>query len=75
MGTGLAILQTAANPYVVVIGPERVQETRISVLGIANKLAGFIAPLALTALVLSNMKEYTKEKIDLLDEIAKSLKP
>ncbi len=66
MGTGLAILQTAAGPYVVVIGPRESAAARISVLGIANKLAGFIAPLALTALVLSNMKDYTEEKINAL---------
>lgn len=72
MGTGLAILQTAANPYVVVIGPRESAAARISVLGIANKLAGFVAPLVLTALVLSNMGDYTKEKIALLDEVAKS---
>ncbi|WP_246236336.1 sugar MFS transporter [Flavobacterium ajazii] len=72
MGTGLAILQTAANPYVVVIGPRESAAARISVLGIANKLAGFIAPLVLTTLVLSNMKQYTKEKIALLDTVAKS---
>lgn len=72
MGTGLAILQTAANPYVVVIGPRESAAARISVLGIANKLAGFIAPLVLTALVLSNMKDYTADKIAALDSIAKS---
>ncbi|MBP4140332.1 sugar MFS transporter [Flavobacterium sp. P4023] len=72
MGTGLAILQTAANPYVVVIGPRESAAARISILGVANKLAGFIAPLALTALVLSNMKEYTAEKIAALDSIAKT---
>lgn len=72
MGTGLAILQTAANPYVVVIGPRESAAARISVLGIANKLAGFIAPLVLTTLVLSNMQDYTKEKIAMLDEFAKS---
>ena len=72
MGTGLAILQTAANPYVVVIGSRESAAARMSVLGIANKLAGFIAPLVLTALVLSNMKEYTKQKIELLDAAAKS---
>lgn len=72
MGTGLAILQTAANPYVVVIGPRESAAARISVLGIANKLAGFIAPLALTALVLSNMKDYTKEKIAALDAVSKA---
>ncbi|KVV15662.1 glucose/galactose MFS transporter [Flavobacterium sp. TMP13] len=72
MGTGLAILQTAANPYVVVIGPRESAAARISVLGIANKLAGFLAPLVLTALVLSNMKEYTADKIALLDSVQKS---
>ncbi|MCV9930756.1 glucose/galactose MFS transporter [Flavobacterium sp. LS1R47] len=72
MGTGLAILQTAANPYVVVIGPRESAAARISVLGIANKFAGFIAPLALTALVLSNMQEYTADKIALLDEVSKT---
>ena len=72
MGTGLAILQTAANPYVVVIGPRESAAARISVLGIANKLAGFIAPLVLTALVLSDMKDYTADKIAALDSVAKS---
>ena len=72
MGTGLAILQTAANPYVVVIGPRESAAARISVLGIANKLAGFIAPIVLSALVLSNMGDYTKEKVALLDEVAKN---
>lgn len=73
MGTGLAILQTAANPYVVVIGPRESAAARISVLGIANKLAGFIAPLVLTALVLSNMQDYTAEKIAALNSFDKSV--
>ena len=72
MGTGLAILQTAANPYVVVIGPRESAAARISILGLANKLAGFIAPLALTALVLSNMKDYTADKIAALDAETKA---
>lgn len=71
MGTGLAVLQTAANPYVVVIGPNESAAARISILGTANKLAGFIAPLALTSLVLSNMADYTSDKIALLDNDAK----
>lgn len=72
MGTGLAVLQTAANPYVVVIGPRESAAARISVLGLANKFAGFIAPLALTSLVLSNMANYTADKIALLDSAAKT---
>ena len=71
MGTGLAVLQTAANPYVVVIGPRESAAARISVLGIANKLAGFIAPLALTSLVLSNIGDYKAEKIALLSAVDK----
>ena len=72
MGTGLAILQTASNPYVVVIGPRESAAARISILGIANKLAGFIAPLALTSLVLSNMANYTADKIAALDPTSKA---
>ena len=72
MGTGLAILQTASNLYVVVIGPRESAAARISVLGIANKLAGFVAPIILTALVLSNMQEFTADKIAMLDSVAKS---
>ena len=72
MGTGLAVLQTAANPYVVVIGPRESATARISVLGIANKLAGFLAPLALTALVLSNIGDYTVDKIALLSTAEKN---
>lgn len=72
MGTGLAVLQTAANPYVVVIGPRDSAAARISVLGLANKFAGFIAPIVLTTMVLSNMSDYTSEKIALLDSSAKS---
>ena len=71
MGTGLAVLQTAANPYIVVIGPRESAAARISVLGLANKFAGFIAPIALTTLVLSNMADYTADKIALLDNSAK----
>ena len=63
MGTGLAILQTASNPYVVVIGPRESAAARISVLGIANKLAGFVAPIILTALVLSNMRSLQQTRL------------
>ena len=72
MGTGLGVLQAAGNRYVVVIGPRESAAARISVLGIANKLAGFIAPLVLTALVLSNMQDYTADKIAALDSAARS---
>ncbi len=43
IGTGLALLQTAANPFVSVIGPIESAASRISVMGICNKVAGIIA--------------------------------
>lgn len=52
IGTGLAILQTAANPYVTIIGPIESAAQRMSIMGVFNKLAGIVAPLALAALIL-----------------------
>lgn len=43
MGTGLAILQTAANPYITILGPIESAAQRISIMGICNKSAGIIA--------------------------------
>lgn len=45
IGTGLALLQTASNPYVTIIGPPESAATRISIMGIANKVAGILAGL------------------------------
>ncbi|MDV3307999.1 MAG: sugar MFS transporter, partial [Cyclobacteriaceae bacterium] len=45
IGTGLALLQTASNPYVSIIGPIESAATRISIMGICNKFAGILAGL------------------------------
>lgn len=47
MGSGLAILQTASNPYITIVGPPESAAKRISIMGICNKLAGAAAPLIL----------------------------
>ena len=52
IGAGLAILQTAANPYITVLGPKESAAQRISIMGIFNKGAGIIAPLLSAAVVL-----------------------
>jgi len=52
IGTGLAILQTAANPYITVLGPKESAAQRISIMGICNKGAGILAPLIFAAVVL-----------------------
>lgn len=55
LGTGLTILQTASNPYIVLIGPIESAATRISIMGLINKSAGVLAPLLFTALILSDI--------------------
>ena len=51
LGAGLAILQTAANPYITVLGPKETAARRISIMGICNKGAGILAPLLFAAAV------------------------
>ncbi|MGZ5134849.1 MAG: sugar MFS transporter [Flavitalea sp.] len=52
IGAGLAILQTAANPYITVLGPKESAAQRISIMGIFNKGAGILAPLVFAAVIL-----------------------
>ncbi len=54
IGTGLSILQTAANPYITIIGPIESAARRISIMGVCSKVAGALAPLILGAVVLSD---------------------
>ena len=52
IGAGLAVLQTAANPYITVLGPKESAAQRISIMGIFNKGAGILAPLLFAAVIL-----------------------
>jgi MFS transporter, FHS family, L-fucose permease len=56
-GMGLALLQTASNPYISVIGPIESAAKRISIMGICNKVAGALSPLVLGAIVLKGASE------------------
>ena len=53
-GTGLALLQTATNPYVTIIGPIESAAQRISIMGICNKIAGMIGVLVLFSALFSS---------------------
>jgi glucose/galactose transporter len=55
-GTGLALLQTAVNPYITIIGPPESAARRISIMGIANKFAGAVAPIILASIILKDSK-------------------
>lgn len=52
IGAGLAVLQTAANPYITILGPKESAAQRISIMGILNKGAGILAPLIFAAVIL-----------------------
>ncbi|MBL8003106.1 MAG: sugar MFS transporter [Flavobacteriales bacterium] len=62
IGTGLALLQTASNPYITVVGPIESAAKRISIMGICNKVGGILAPLVLGSLILVNADQL---KLDL----------
>ena len=52
-GMGLALLQTASNPYISIVGPIESAARRISIMGICNKAAGVLSPLILSAITLA----------------------
>lgn len=56
-GAGLALLQTAANPYATVLGPLESAARRISIMGICNKVAGVLSPFIIGAVVLKGASE------------------
>src|SRR5690606_7021902 len=60
-GLGLSILQTAVNPYVTIIGPIESAARRISIMGICNKFAGFLSPIILGSILLSNLDNLKAE--------------
>jgi FHS family L-fucose permease-like MFS transporter len=78
IATGLALLQTASNPYISIIGPIESAASRISIMGICNKLSGILASVIFGYIALKdsdtlvaslrNMDEITRNTT--LDELS-----
>lgn len=51
-GTGLALLQTAANPYVAIVGPAESTAQRVGFMGLSNKIAGIMSQRILGSIFL-----------------------
>jgi fucose permease len=66
LGTGLALLQTATNPFITIIGPRESAAKRMAIMGICNKMAGVFSPLVLTALILHGMEKFSESNLALL---------
>lgn len=72
-GTGLAVLQTASNPYVTILGPLESAAKRISIMGICNKIAGVISPIILGAIVLKGMDRFDKNLLGAMDDLQRAM--
>lgn len=70
-GMGLALLQTASNPYISIVGPIESAAKRISIMGICNKVAGMLSPIILGTLVLKNAGKLQMQLTAVTDAAAK----
>ncbi len=73
IGIGLALLQTASNPYITILGPIESAAKRMSIMGVCNKTAGAIAPLIMGAILLKDMNgfEASLKTLSAADKAAK----
>ena len=80
-GIGMTICQTAANPYITILGPIESGAKRMAMMGIANKVAGALGSIIFGAILLSGIDEVNQqlrtvsesEKTVLLDAMADSV--
>lgn len=80
-GMGMTLLQTAANPYITILGPIESGAKRIAIMGIANKVAGALGSLIFASILLSGIDDVKaklvnvseSEKAMLLDTMADSV--
>ncbi len=72
IGLGLAVLQTAANPYITILGPKESAAQRISIMGICNKGAGIIAPLIFAAVILRPTDTDLFKQLSQMDALQRS---
>ncbi len=71
-GAGMTICQTAANPYITILGPIESAAKRISIMGIANKSVGALGSLIFGAILLSGVDK-VQEKLDVVSSKEKEM--
>ena len=72
IGSGLALLQTASNPYAAALGPKESAARRISILGICNKIAGILAVYVLGSIILKDSDAF-EASLKTMDEAGKNM--
>jgi FHS family L-fucose permease-like MFS transporter len=71
IGSGLAVLQSAANPYITILGAKETAARRISIMGICNKAAGILAPLLFATVVLKVTDSELFRQLPLMGDLEK----
>lgn len=72
LATGMTLMQTAINPYIVCIGSRESAAMRISIMGLFNKGAGIVVPLVFSALMLSGIDQFSDSALAAMDEAARA---
>lgn len=73
LGAGLAILQTAANPYVTILGAKESAAMRFSVMGICNKFAGILAPILFATVILKSSDQALFDQVKHMGGVEKAV--
>lgn len=71
IGCGIAILETASNPYSAILGDPAGATTRLNLAAAFNGLAAFVGPLVGTIFILSG-KEYTAGQLKAMPDASRS---
>jgi len=71
-GAGMTICQTAANPYITILGPIESAAKRIAIMGIANKAVGALGSLIFGAILLAGIDE-VNEKLSVVSDEEKGV--
>jgi MFS transporter, FHS family, L-fucose permease len=63
LATGMTLMQTAINPYIVRLGSRESAAMRISIMGLFNKGAGVVVPLVFTSLMLAGIEQFSEPRL------------
>lgn len=72
LASGMTLMQTAINPYIVCLGPRDSAAMRISIMGLFNKGAGVVVPLVFSTLMLADIDSFSHTALEALDPAARA---
>lgn len=71
LATGMTLMQTAINPYIVRLGAPESAAMRISIMGLFNKGAGVVVPLVFSSLMLADIGRFSQDALAALAPAAR----